>query len=65
VSAPCPAGCGRQKQSGLFACRTCWFRLPKDLRDPINHTWRSGDLDGWLAASEDALRWYLDNPATS
>lgn len=35
----CP-GCGTQVRRSLLACRTCWWRLPAYLRDPINTRWR-------------------------
>jgi len=55
---PCPGGCGREVAYHLFACKGCWYRLPKDLQRPINATWRSGDRLGHSDAMSDACRWY-------
>lgn len=36
----CP-GCGTPGiPRSMFACKPCWYRLPKPLRDDINHGWR-------------------------
>lgn len=37
----CPAGCGRVQNSGMFLCRSCWFRVPKEFRDEVWRTWKA------------------------
>lgn len=32
---PCPGGCRRTVPNRLFACGSCWSRLPRDLQRPI------------------------------
>lgn len=58
---PCPAGCGAVVLNHRFACRPCWYRLPRDLREPITATYRV-DPDAHHHAMSDAVRWYADNP---
>lgn len=32
----CPGGCGRADVAAdLFACSTCWYRLPEPIRDAV------------------------------
>lgn len=58
----CP-GCGEPVKNKFFACRSCWYRLPQDLRRPIN-TLRVGS-PAQLEAQADGVRWYRENtPAT-
>ena len=41
--ARCPwPGCGKPIRSGYLMCRADWYRLPKELRDRINATYRPG-----------------------
>jgi hypothetical protein len=35
-------GCERRVPAKLFACRTHWFALPKDLRDAVSKEYRPG-----------------------
>jgi hypothetical protein len=56
----CP-GCGDVSiPSGQVACRPCWYRLPKSIRDQI---W---DIPvgtfGHLRAVARAHTWYRENP---
>lgn len=53
----CPGGCGRQVAQQYFACRTCWFRLPLDLRSAIQVTYKV-DPDAHGEAMVDAMEWY-------
>lgn len=36
----CPGGCEQAVPNRLFACASCWSRLPKDLQRPILATAR-------------------------
>lgn len=39
----CPApGCKAQVPTYMLGCRTHWFKLPQDLRNAINRTYRRG-----------------------
>jgi hypothetical protein len=39
----CPiAGCGYQIDPSRLMCRTHWYTVPKELRDQVWATWRSG-----------------------
>lgn len=57
----CPGGCKKAVPYHLFACRACWFRLPRDLRRPIlgNH---GRDSQAHAEAMADAFQWYAENP---
>ena len=39
MSEKCPTGCGRVVQFGHLTCKTCWYEIPKELRDRVNATW--------------------------
>jgi len=58
----CPGGCGTQVAYHLFACRSCWRRLPAVLRTPITESWRKKDHRAHRAAMLDARDWYKANP---
>lgn len=51
---PCPGPCGRQIQPHLFACSTCWAKLPENLRSQINDAARAyryeifEKIQGWF-----------------
>ncbi len=60
----CPCGCERQVPRYHLACKPGWYRLPKDLRDPITTTYRR-DPAAHRQAMADALRWYRTNPAVA
>ncbi len=57
----CPGGCGRQAPYHHYACRGCWYRLPKTYRDDI---WRyyQADAARHAAAMTAAFTWYLEHP---
>lgn len=57
----CPGGCARQVPSHHFACRTDWFRLPINLREPISDNYLR-DPAAHLAAMQDAMQWYREHP---
>jgi len=41
--ASCPVlGCGEQIDTSRLMCRRHWYRVPKQLRDQVWATWRSG-----------------------
>lgn len=46
---PCPGPCGRQIQPHLFACSSCWNRLPPAVRDEINSRMRAAR---WTTAQQ-------------
>lgn len=66
MSAPtghaCPGGCGDRVPDRLFACRSDWARLPRDLQRPVTDTaGKSLFVPERLAAVQDARRWYREN----
>lgn len=54
----CPGACGRQVGHKRYACRTCWYRLPFDLRNTITGSYRAGDRLGHRSAMRAAHEWY-------
>ena len=64
VTHQCPAPrCNRQVQEDRLACRTDWYRLPKDLRDRVWAAWYGGGA-GSPEHSEvvrEAIEWYRAN----
>lgn len=57
----CPGDCGEQVPRRLLACRSCWYLLPKALRDEVErHRIGSG---AHLAAVGEALVWYREHVA--
>jgi hypothetical protein len=60
---PCPGRCGLRIRHDLYACSTCWYRLPKPLRDAVWHGYRTGA--GHREAMAAANDWYRDNPKES
>jgi len=55
----CPGTCGRQVPYHLYACRACWYRLPKPYRDEI-WRWYQVDSGKHADAMVAAQQWYLD-----
>lgn len=45
----------------LLACRPCWWRLPKPLRNALNNAHRRGG-PAHRAALAAAINWYRRNP---
>lgn len=65
---PCPGKCGAQVPHHQLACKPCWARLPKPLRDDVNDAYRNRRRDGampHLRAVSAAYGWYRANPAQS
>jgi hypothetical protein len=59
ITHKCPYGpCDRQVDRAQFACRNHWYWLPKDLRDAIWGSYRSGDTGAHMEAMSDAIDWY-------
>lgn len=61
----CPGQCGTQVPRRHLACQPCWFRLPAELRDDINITYRTrraNPYSHWKAIT-DVLAWFRNNPA--
>lgn len=56
---PCPGGCGRQVPNRLFACKDCWWRLPRELRLEISRTHRRDPI-GHAEAMADASAWFAE-----
>lgn len=58
MSEKCPTGCGRVVQFGHLTCKTCWYEIPRELRDKVNATWQkySGFTGISLTAEANAER---------
>lgn len=42
----CPGpDCGRTIKRGMFACKPCWFKIPKEIRNEIWATYRALQRD--------------------
>lgn len=74
----CPGGCGAQVPQHQMACKPCWFRLPVDLRNAVNGTFRARQRttgrrpdvhSAAVAAHRKALvaafQWYREHPRPS
>lgn len=58
----CPAPpCQRQVPPAMFACKSHWFLLPKQVRDDIWDAHRAGTASEHIAAMAAAVRWYEEN----
>lgn len=60
----CP-GCNKPSiPNAMFACPTCWFRLPASIRNAINDAYRRHGVGSvqLLAAHRAAENWYATNP---
>lgn len=53
----CPGGCG-ETVTALFACRTCWRRLPMAYQTPILTSRWAEQWDQHSRALSDAMGWY-------
>lgn len=63
---PCPVdGCDGTRRRGDLACLSCWYRVPRPLRDAVWHHWRASQqapdpgaraaaLRAWLATAREA-----------
>lgn len=59
----CPGCRVRQVQGQLPSCRSCWDRVPKQLRDRVDVAYRVGTARELGAAVRHALEWFRRNPA--
>jgi hypothetical protein len=50
--------CTRRVSRDRLACPPHWFQLPKDIRDRVWATYRSGDGHGHREAIADALDYF-------
>ena len=62
----CPR-CRTAIRPGLVGCKACWYALPADIRDRINHHYKPRQTlltasPEYHRALRDALRWFRDNP---
>lgn len=59
----CPGRCGAQVPYAQLACKPCWGRLPKPLKDDINAAYRQRRSDplAHLRAVGAAGNWYRAN----
>lgn len=58
----CPACVIISVRYDQFACRRCWYRLPKIICDAIWAGFRSGDRNAHAHARREAYEWYAANP---
>jgi hypothetical protein len=56
----CPGGCGARVPRWKFACKPCWFRLPREIREKISAQYRR-DAAAHRAAMREAMVWYQDH----
>lgn len=61
---PCPGGCGVLVPYVQLACKPCWSRLPKPLRDDVTGAYRLRRAEPLrhVRAVSQASRWYRANP---
>lgn len=59
---PHPA-CSELVKRDMFACKTHWFQLPRDIRGTIWSSFRRGDLTAYSEATSAARQHYRDNAA--
>ncbi len=45
-------GCGKQCPPAAWGCKSCWFKLPKYLRDKIWASFRPGQETNWTPSRE-------------
>lgn len=62
----CPGRCGVRVPQHHLACKPCWGKLPRALRDEINAAWmwRRQSPDRHRRALLAALTWYRGQRAT-
>lgn len=64
----CPAdGCEVYVPDSVLACKTHWFRLPRDIRSRVNRWYELGQTavtmsDNYRAALTDAVDFWRANP---
>ncbi len=55
----CPhPDCTEYLPQHILGCLKHWRSLPRDIRDEVNATWRSGDMKAYLPARERAVAWW-------
>lgn len=61
----CPGDCGARVPRHQLACKPCWYRLPKPLRDAVNGAYRHRQQNpaAHRSALAAAMDWYRRNPA--
>ena len=73
---PCPGCGGPGVPQHQLACKPCWLRLPQQLRDAVNGSYRakssarlpnvrSAAVQAHRRALAAAMAWYRENPAVS
>lgn len=60
----CPGCKSVQVPRHKLACRPCWYRLPRALRQRINDAYRR-DSAAHRGALREAFDWYRDHPAVT
>lgn len=60
----CPGKCGALVVRSMLACKPCWYRLPAEIRDQVNFTYRQriSNPMGHIRAVAEASSWYRNNP---
>ncbi len=53
----CPGGCDHPVAPYHFACKSCWYRPPVDLRRRVSDTYLRDHADAML----DAYQWYKEH----
>jgi hypothetical protein len=64
-SHPCPGGCGHHVPRKHLSCKTCWLRLPVELREEIQESYNQRDHDLGLRHARAITRaadWYHSHP---
>lgn len=61
----CPGDCGAQVPRHQLACKPCWGRLPKPLKDDVNTAYRhrAENRRAHVLALRAAMDWYRRNPS--
>lgn len=61
----CPGRCGALVPAHHLACKPCWFRLPRDLRDAVTRAYqrRGTHPREHRTALAAAFVWYRDDAA--
>lgn len=56
----CPGGCGAAVPRHLYACKACWYLLPRHIQRRITQSYRSGSVSEHVAAMEHAADFYRE-----
>lgn len=63
-------GCGKQCPPAMWGCKSCWFKLPKYLRDKIWETYQPGQEVAmtpsreYLKAAREVQEWITEHYPT-